>query len=328
MKKFPEDINSWFAELKSGDTTALSRAITLIENEKAESVKPSEQLLSLCKPYLYRSFRIGVTGIPGVGKSTFINALGKSLLSQGKNLAVLTIDPSSSINKGSILGDKTRMADLSVMDNVYIRPSPSGGTLGGAANKTRESIWLCETAGFDTVLVETVGVGQSEIDINKMVDLTIVLMMPATGDELQGIKRGIMEIGDLFVINKADGPLEKEANHAKATILNALNLFKSSKDYSGNKVLICSSLHERGIDKVVESILDFEKYMTESGLLQQNRERQLLQWFHDRVDSLIRLKLLQGSKYKSLIQELEKSVAGRQVSPTEAAHSLIERIFP
>jgi LAO/AO transport system kinase len=327
MKHYPEDINQWFAAIRSGDVSSLSKAITLVENEKPEALELANELLQLCRPYLNSSFRIGVTGIPGVGKSTFINALGKNLIQKRHKLAVLTIDPSSSINKGSILGDKTRMMDLSSMENVYIRPSPSGGTLGGAANKTREAIWLCETANYDTVLIETVGVGQSEIDIDKMVDITIVLMMPATGDDLQGIKRGIMEIGDLFVINKADGNLEKEANHAKATILNALNLFQNNHDYSGSKVLICSSLQEKGIEEVVQSIINFKTYLQENELLNERRKTQLLQWFYDNVDSLLRHKLLQGSKYKSLIQELEQKVQNQHISPTEAAHFLIEKIL-
>lgn len=327
MKNYPDNINLWFEAIRKGDISSLSKAITLVENEKSEAITLSNELLKLCKPYLNNSLRIGITGIPGVGKSTFINALGKHLISKGNKLAVLTIDPSSSVNKGSILGDKTRMVDLASSDDVYIRPSPSGGTLGGAANKTREAIWLCETAKYDIVLVETVGVGQSEIDINKMVDITIVLMMPATGDDLQGIKRGIMEIGDLFVINKADGNLIKEANLAKATIINALNLFQNNKSFDGSRVLITSSLEESGIEEVAQTIFKYKEHLSENNLLEIKRKEQLLQWFFDNVNSLLRHKLLQGSKHRDLINDLEQKVSDKLISPTEAAQTLIDKIL-
>src|SRR3989339_134259 len=232
----------------SGNTTILSQAITLVESSRNDHRAIAQNLISECLPHVVKSMRIGITGVPGAGKSTFIEAFGGLITAMGHKLAVLAIDPSSERSKGSILGDKTRMEELSIDKNAYIRPSPSAGSLGGVARKTRETIILCEAAGFDTIFIETVGVGQSEIAVHSMVDFFLLLMLAGAGDELQGIKRGIMEMADFIVINKADGDNLLKTNSAKVQYENALHLFPAKESGWIPKVQTCSAINKVDID--------------------------------------------------------------------------------
>ncbi|MEN8880145.1 MAG: methylmalonyl Co-A mutase-associated GTPase MeaB, partial [Polaribacter sp.] len=250
-------VDEYVTQILKGNITFLSRAITLVESTNAKHQKKANEILERCLPYANNSIRIGITGVPGVGKSTFIEAFGKHLTSKGNKVAVLAVDPSSSVNKGSILGDKTRMEQLVTDKNAFIRPSPSGTSLGGVAQKTRESIILCEAAGFNTIIIETVGVGQSETVVHSMVDFFLLLKLAGAGDELQGIKRGIIEMADAIVINKADGDNAKNAKIAKVEFNRALHLYPLKDSKWQPKVLTASALQNLNIDKVDEMIAEY-----------------------------------------------------------------------
>ena len=270
------------AELVNGiiacDRKAVARAITLVESKKASDVSLSEKLLEGIQSTDGSSLRIGISGSPGVGKSTFIESIGQLMLEDGNKLAVLAIDPSSSISGGSILGDKTRMESLSRNEKVFIRPSPSGESLGGVNRSTRESIAIIEAAGFNITIVETVGVGQSQTEVFDMIDIFIVLLSPGAGDQLQGIKRGIIEVADILVVNKSDGDLKSSSRNTVLDYKNALKLLKPrTKDWSV-PVIACSSLEKIGLDECWESIQSFQKFISDSGLLQHNRNRQQEKW--------------------------------------------------
>ena len=270
------------AELVNGiiacDRKAVARAITLVESKKASDVSLSEKLLEGIQSTDGSSLRIGISGSPGVGKSTFIESIGQLMLEDGNKLAVLAIDPSSSISGGSILGDKTRMESLSRNEKVFIRPSPSGESLGGVNRSTRESIAIIEAAGFNITIVETVGVGQSQTEVFDMIDIFIVLLSPGAGDQLQGIKRGIIEVADILVVNKSDGDLKSSSRNTVLDYKNALKLLKPrTKDWSV-PVIACSSLEKIGLDECWESIQSFQKFISASGLLQHNRNKQQEKW--------------------------------------------------
>ena len=270
------------AELVNGiiacDRKAVARAITLVESKKASDVSLSEKLLEGIQSTDESSLRIGISGSPGVGKSTFIESIGQLMLEDGNKLAVLAIDPSSSISGGSILGDKTRMESLSRNEKVFIRPSPSGESLGGVNRSTRESIAIIEAAGFNITIVETVGVGQSQTEVFDMIDIFIVLLSPGAGDQLQGIKRGIIEVADILVVNKSDGDLKSSSRNTVLDYKNALKLLKPrTKDWSV-PVIACSSLEKIGLDECWESIQSFQKFISASGLLQHNRNKQQEKW--------------------------------------------------
>jgi LAO/AO transport system kinase len=264
--------------IRAADRAALARAITLVESSREADVEPAQRLLTELLPLAGRSLRVGITGVPGVGKSTFIEALGTRLCRRGRRLAVLAVDPSSSISKGSILGDKTRMEQLIQEPNAFIRPSPTGGALGGVTRKTRETILLCEAFGFDTVLVETVGVGQSETAVHSMVDCFLVLMLAGAGDELQGIKKGILELADGLVITKADGDNVRRVELAAADLRNALRLLQHSVVDWRPPVLTCSAIAGDGLDEVWEAVVDHERNMKRSGHWESRRRTQLLDW--------------------------------------------------
>ena len=261
-------------QIIKGNPTALGKGITLLESTLPEHEKQAQDLITSCLPHSGNSIRIGVTGVPGVGKSTFIEVLGKLLTSQGKKVAVLAIDPTSERTHGSILGDKSRMHELAADKNAFIRPSPSGGTLGGVANKTRESIILCEAAGFDIILIETVGVGQSETTASNLVDFFLLLMLSGAGDELQGIKRGIMELADALLITKADGDNITNSKNAALEYKRALHLFPPMKNGWIPQVSTCSSLEDTGIAEIFETINKFDTQMISSGWKNENRENQ------------------------------------------------------
>lgn len=310
--------------IRSGDRTVLSQAITLIESSKEEYRQLGEDILEDCLAETGNSIRIGITGVPGVGKSTFIEALGKQLLDQEKKLAVLTIDPSSSRSKGSILGDKTRMPALSAHKNAYVRPSPTGGTLGGVARKTREAILLCEAAGFDTIFVETVGVGQSETTVQSMVDFFLLLMLAGAGDELQGIKRGIMEMTDMIAINKADQENIEKANQAQREFKNALSLFPAHESGWDPPVLTCSALEEKGLNELWNEVQKYITLTKENDYFESNRKKQAVYWMNESIRQQLNESFFQNPNVKKKLPVLEKQVAKGSISSFKAASELLK----
>mgnify|MGYP000438950670 CR=1 FL=1 len=271
-----------------GDKTALSRAITLVESTNPEHLVKANEVIKGCLPHANNSVRIGITGVPGVGKSTFIEAFGMYLLSQGKTLAVLAVDPSSEEGEGSILGDKTRMYQLSQAENAFIRPSPSGKNLGGVTRKTRESIVLCEAAGFDVIIIETVGVGQSETLVHSMVDFFLLLMLAGAGDELQGIKRGIIEMADTIVINKADGNNLTAAKIAKVEFNRALHFYPAKTSGWAPKVVLCSALENKGIDTTWNLISDYMRHANKESYFAKKRQEQNNFWLLQTIENQLK----------------------------------------
>ena len=303
--------------------TILSQAITLVESSLPEHQDMAAKIIEGCIPHSGTAMRIGITGIPGVGKSTFIEGLGKSITAMGHKLAVLAIDPSSERSGGSIMGDKTRMEELSQDKNAFIRPSPSGGSLGGVARKTRETIILCESAGFDVILVETVGVGQSETTVHSMVDFFLLLMLAGAGDELQGIKRGIMEMADLIAITKADGTNLDKASKAKTEYQNALHLFPPSDSGWIPRVLTCSALEGTGLQEIWDSIQEYAGLTRENGYFQENRNRQAKNWMHEFINESLARDFYSVPEIKSRIKDLETRVMNRELSSFHAAKKII-----
>ncbi len=308
----------------SGDRSILSRAITLVESKLPRDRKLAEEVLKGCQGSAGKSFRLGITGVPGVGKSTFIDAFGTYLTSMGKRLAVLAVDPSSGITKGSILGDKTRMESLARDPLAFIRPSPASGSLGGVTRATREAILLCEAAGFDYIIVETVGVGQSEIAVHSMVDFFLLLMLAGAGDELQGIKKGIMEMADGIAINKADGENELKARAAKIEYENALHLFQGSKSGWQAQVLTCSALTKAGIPEIAEMTGSYARKMGESGWLAQKRKRQAKIWMHETIGHSLLERFMKDEAVKLALEEIENLVEAGKIPPTVGAANLID----
>lgn len=313
--------------LRKGDRGILSRAITLVESARPDHQQTAQQIIAACLPYAGNSLRIGITGVPGAGKSTFIEALGTYLTGMGKKLAVLAIDPSSARSKGSILGDKTRMEQLANDPSAFIRPSPAAGSLGGVARKTRETIILCETAGFDTIFVETVGVGQSEIAVHAMVDFFLLIMLAGAGDELQGIKRGIMEMADGITINKADGDNVNAATRAKAEYANALHLFPPHPSGWEPRVLTCSSTEGRGIAEVWAMISEYKVRMQSSGYFERKRRQQDTTIMRSAVMDHLHDSFFQHSHIKALLPELERAVTENRMSAYVAAQQLLKAYF-
>ncbi|MCK5783156.1 MAG: methylmalonyl Co-A mutase-associated GTPase MeaB, partial [Desulfobacterales bacterium] len=264
--------------VRSGNRKALAKTITLIESSLPKHQELIAQVLDRLLPFTGKSIRLGITGVPGVGKSTFIEALGMNLVERHHRVAILAVDPSSTQSGGSIMGDKTRMEKLSVHENAFIRPSPSGGTLGGVSRKTRESLFVCEAAGFDVIVVETVGVGQSEVSVASMVDFFLVLMLAGAGDGLQGIKRGILELADAIVVNKADGDNMEKALQAQKIYADAMHLYSGTTAEWSPPVLTCSALNMTGIDSVWQTVLDYHQKLSDTGALELKRKKQSLQW--------------------------------------------------
>ncbi len=307
----------------AGNRTVLSQAITLIESSLDAHQGIAQEIIEKCLPFSGNSMRIGITGVPGVGKSTFIESFGRHLTSLGKKLAVLAIDPSSERSGGSIMGDKTRMELLSTDPSAFIRPSPSGGSLGGVARKTRESIILCEAAGFDTVFIETVGVGQSETAVHSMVDFFLLLMLAGAGDELQGIKRGIMEMADMIAINKADGNNIEKANIARAEYQNALHLFPPSPSGWIPKVLTCSAQKNQGIEDIWKNILDFKSMTGVNGYFNQRRNEQSKYWMYETINDQLKRQFYGDTEIQRAAANFEKKVLANRVSSFVAAGELI-----
>jgi LAO/AO transport system kinase len=311
----------------SGNRTLLSQAITLIESSLPAHLELAQQILENCIPFSGKSIRIGITGVPGVGKSSFIEALGLTLVNDFHKLAVLAIDPSSERSKGSILGDKTRMEELSAHPTTFIRPSPSAGSLGGVARKTRETIFLCEAAGYDTIFVETVGVGQSETAVHSMVDFFLLLMLAGAGDELQGIKRGIMEMADAVAITKADGENIARAERAKTEFSNALHMFPPSESGGIPIVITCSSRTKTGINDIWNCVLNYIEQTKANGFFNRNRKDQACYWMNETINQSLTDSFYHDRRIQKLLKKFEKMVAEGEISPFVPAKMLLEKYF-
>lgn len=311
----------------AGNITILSQAVTLVESNLLEHQEIAQQIIERCLPYSGKSIRIGITGVPGAGKSTSIDTFGMHLCKQGRKLAVLAIDPSSERSGGSILGDKTRMEQLSHEPNAFIRPSPSAGSLGGVARKTRETIILCEAAGFDTVFVETVGVGQSETAVHSMVDFFLLIQLSGTGDELQGIKRGIMEMADAIVINKADGDNVPKANLAASHFRNALQLFPPTDSGWKPPVLTYSGFYGLGIKEIWDMIDEYRHFAQDSGYFYEKRQKQAKWWMYESINEALKNSFYNNPTVKGEIPLTEKQILSDQLSSFVGAQKLLDAYF-
>lgn len=310
-----------------GNITVLSQAITLIESNNPDNYAQAQQIIERCLPHAGKSVRIGITGVPGAGKSTFIEAIGNMVTSLHHRLAVLAIDPSSERSGGSILGDKTRMESISSNPDVFIRPSPSAGSLGGVARKTRETIVLCEAAGFDVIFIETVGVGQSETAVHSMVDMFMLLQIAGAGDELQGIKRGIMEMADMMVITKADGENVNRANLARAQFQNALQLFPTPESDWRAKVYTCSSTDGTGLEEIWKGVEDYLEHIERNGYFELNRNRQNKYWMYESINEALKSSFYLNPEIEKRIGEVEQRVLDAKLSSFIAAKQLLDIYF-
>ena len=313
--------------IKAGDRRALARAITLIESRRADHRREAEALIDALLPKTGKSIRLGISGPPGVGKSTFIEAFGQHLIEQGHKVAVLAIDPSSKISGGSILGDKTRMTELSRRKEAFIRPSPAGETLGGVARRTREAMLLCEAAGFDVVIVETVGVGQSETAVAEMTDMFLLLLAPGGGDDLQGVKRGVMELADLLIVNKADGDLAPAAERTASDYAHALRLMRPIHADWQPGVVKCSALKGEGMQGVWDKVQDFRKATARNGEFDTRRRDQARSWLAQEVTDGLLERLRADPDLAALLAKLEARVAARKLSPAAAARQVLSSFF-
>lgn len=310
--------------LRNGDRQTLAESITLVESTRSEDMQLAAELVQACLPFSGKSIRVGITGVPGVGKSTFIESFGKVLVDQGLKVAVLAIDPSSSTSGGSILGDKTRMQDLSVNEQVFIRPSAAGVTLGGVARKTRESIYVCEAAGFDVILIETVGVGQSETLVHSMVDFFLLLMLAGAGDELQGIKRGIMEMADALVITKADGDNAKKAQMASREYANAMHLFPPKQSDWTAQSFTCSSYQNENIDKVWQVVESFVNQTKINGWFETHRKLQDKYWLAETLKEMILNDFFGDDNLVDELKKAEEKVFSGELTSFHAAELVYE----
>jgi LAO/AO transport system kinase len=324
-KKYSTD--EFVSGILSGNRTILSQAITLVESSLPAHYDTAQAIIEKCLPFSARSVRIGITGVPGAGKSTFIETFGLHITGEGRKLAVLTIDPSSEQTKGSILGDKTRMEQLSIHPQAFIRPSPTTGTLGGVARKTRETIILCEAAGFDTILVETVGVGQSETSVHSMVDFFLLLMLAGAGDELQGIKRGIMEMADLIAITKADGANKLIAENARVSYQNALHLFPKKASGWVPQVHTCSALTNTGIKELWDIIMEYFAFTRQSGYFDKFRKEQAVIRMHNTIIEYLNNSFYNHKMVKSLVPEIERQLHEGSITSYKAAVKLLDKYF-
>ena len=314
-------------DICAGDRRALARGITLIESSKSEDRQSANELLDILMPRSGNSIRIGLSGVPGVGKSTFIESFGNLVIDEGHRIAVLAVDPTSSISGGSILGDKTRMETLSRRLEAFIRPSPAGDTLGGVTRHTRETICLVEAAGFDVILVETVGVGQSETAVAEMTDMFLLLLLPGGGDELQGIKRGIVELADLIVANKADGALKATAMSSAADYRSALGFLPARREDWQARVETCSALNGDGVSEIWQIIQEFRNTMQDSGALAQYREQQAIGWLWGEAAAMLKTKMMDDLALKSNVKTIESAVLNGEMSPWVGASKLIEKFI-
>jgi LAO/AO transport system kinase len=318
-------VDEYVSAILSGNRTILSQSITLVESSLPEHYDTAQAIIEKCLPYSANSLRIGITGVPGAGKSTFIETFGLYLTSNGRKLAVLTIDPSSEQTRGSILGDKTRMEQLSIHPGAFIRPSPAAGTLGGVARKTRETIILCEAAGFDTILVETVGVGQSETEVNSMVDFFLLLMLAGAGDDLQGMKRGIMEMADMIAITKADGANKLAAEGARVLYQNALHLFPVKLSGWRPRVMACSAVNNTGISELWDIIMDYVRVTKDSGYFEEFRKQQAIIRMHNMIIEYLNVSFYDNDKVKMIRPDLERQLLEGKITSFKAAIILLDK---
>lgn len=317
------DIEAQLKAILDGDRRALAQAITLIESTRPDHREHAEAMLAALMPNCGNSIRVGISGAPGVGKSSFIETFGLHLVKEGHRVAVLAVDPTSQVSGGSILGDKTRMEELSRNEEAFIRPSPAGRSLGGVARRTRECVLACEAAGFDVVIVETVGVGQSETAVAEMTDLFLLLLAPAAGDELQGIKKGIVELADIILVNKADGDFVEAANHAAADYRNAVHMIRPTSPNWRVPVLTCSAITGDGISKAWQKILDFHETMTEFGEFPNKRSAQAKAWMWSEIEESLIVALRQHPDIETRMASLEGDVAKGAVAPGAAAREML-----
>ncbi len=327
LRKKQPSVHELVSGILQSNKALLSRAITLVESTNPIHFEKANDVIAQCLPHANKSVRIGITGVPGVGKSTFIEAFGKHLTSLGKKVAVLAVDPRSSLSYGSILGDKTRMEELVKDENAYIRPSSSGDTLGGVARKTRETIILCEACGFDTIIIETVGVGQSETAVHSMVDFFLLLKISGAGDELQGIKRGIMEMADLIVINKADGDNIKKAKLAKTEFNRALHLFPARESGWQPAVTICSSITHDGIAEIWQTISQYLKNTKTNGYFSIKRNEQNRYWLTETINEQLKSNFYNSKDIAGLLDAFKQAVQNNEISPFAAAKLLLDNYF-
>ncbi len=317
----------FFQGIRSGDRVLMARAITLLESAAAAHRNKALEILEKCLPFSGNALRIGITGAPGVGKSSFIETLGNHIVDENKQLAVLAVDPSSKKSKGSILGDKTRMQELSKRSSVFIRPTASGEHYGGIAAATRETIVLLEAAGFDTILVETVGVGQSETAVHDITDVFVLLLIAGAGDELQGIKRGIMEMADIIAINKADGDNTERAQIALGDVRRALHLFQLKDSGWNTTVETCSALTAKGIPEMWQSIKKYHQHVVENGYFQRNRKQQYMQWFNEYLNISLINHFNQNDEFKAAFQHYSSKVEQAEMLPPVAVQALLSKVF-
>lgn len=325
MSRPLDDAGALVAGLRARDRRALARAITLAESTRADHRTIADAVLDAALPSTGGAVRIGISGPPGVGKSTFIEAFGLHIVDRGHRLAVLAVDPSSRRSGGSILGDKTRMIELSNRTDAFIRPSPGGGQLGGVARRTREAMLLCEAAGFDVIIVETIGVGQSEVAVADMVDVFTLLVSPGGGDELQGIKRGIMELADLVVVNKADGDLAAAAGRTRADYSNAVHLLRPKWEAWATEVLACSALTGAGIDEVWSAVERFDETVRADGELARARAGQSIAWLWSEIGDTLLERFRTDASVAADLPRIEREVASGTIAPTRAARALLDR---
>jgi len=319
----PKNPQPYIGGVLAGDRRMIAKAITLIESARPEHQDLARAILDRLLPHTGKSIRVGITGVPGVGKSTFIERFGMMLVDAGHRVAVLAVDPSSTRSGGSVMADKTRMEKLSVQQTAFIRPSPSGGTLGGVARKTRETMLLCEAAGFDVLIIETLGVGQAEFRVASMVDFFLVLMLAGAGDELQGIKKGILELADAIVINKADGDNVEKARAARRAYAAAIDLLHPSSPSWVPPVLTCSALEMTGIDAIWKTICEHRKRLTESGELAEKRKNQSLNWMWTMVEEGLRDRFYRHPDIQSVLPKITREVEKGVTAPPDAAYALL-----
>ncbi|WP_456278359.1 methylmalonyl Co-A mutase-associated GTPase MeaB [Bacillus sp. AK128] len=312
--------------VRQNNRAVLAQAITLIESNASRHFEKGQNLINQLLPYTGKSIRIGITGVPGAGKSTFIEAFGTFLCDLGHRVAVLAVDPSSSVTGGSILGDKTRMDRLSKDPRAYVRPSPAAGTLGGVARKTRETILVCEAAGYDIIIVETVGVGQSEVTVRSMVDFFLLLALTGAGDELQGMKKGVMELIDLLVINKADGDNEQKAKQAKEEFTRILHYLRPATKGWTSKALTCSALYEKGIPDIWQTIKEYEGITKAQGIFEERRMSQMKDWFYTLIINQLETSFFSNQVVKEHLPQLEKDVISGQLSASLGVTQLFDQV--
>jgi len=315
-------IDDYVQGIRNGDKTILARAITLIESNAEHHLDEAQAVLDALMPFTGGALRIGVTGSPGAGKSTFIEAFGNQLCDCGKKLAVLSIDPSSSVTGGSLLGDKTRMETLCRREEAFIRPSPSAGALGGVARKTRETLLLCEAAGYDLILIETVGVGQSEVTVRSLVDIFLLVLLTGAGDDLQDMKKGVMELADIFLVNKADGDNLPRARAKRADLLLATAYIRPATEGWKPPSMMCSSLTRSGLPELWEMMEKFETFTRQTGIFATRRRLQNISWFHNLLDEIIRKRFYQDPRVKGRMTDVEQAVANGTLNPTQASRML------